>query len=110
MSGDSYEVAQTKWEDFVIRTWYDRDLYRQALADPEFAMEAAGIKVPPGIKVAVAAPGLTEQDAASWAFVLSEPPEELSEEDALKAEANLEKPEGICPTGGAGTAHVYERV
>jgi hypothetical protein len=110
MSGDSYEAAQGKWENFVIRTWYDRDLYRKALADPALAMRAAGIEVPAGTRVTVAEQGGVEQNATSWTFVLSAPPEELAEEDIRQAEANLERPEGICPTGGAGTAHVYERV
>jgi hypothetical protein len=110
MSGDSYKVAQDKWEDFVVKTWYDRDLYRRALADPALAMQAAGIEVPAGMKVMVVKQGEVEQNTASWSFILSEPPGRLSAEDALKVEANLEKPEGICPTGGAGTAHVYERV
>ena len=110
MSGDTCEAAKDKWEDFVVRTWYDRDLFLKALADPAFAMQAAGIEVPAGTKVMVTAQGGVELNAGSWAFVLSEPPGEVSEGDVLQVEANLKKPEGICPTGGAGTAHVYERV
>jgi hypothetical protein len=105
VSHDAYLMAKAKWEDFVVRTWYDRNLYKKALADPAFAMQAAGIEVPPGIKVTVVAEG-----PAAWPFILSETPGGLSEKDALKVEANLEHPEGTCPTGGAGTAHVYERV
>lgn len=105
MSYDPYSGAQAKWEEFVVKTWYNRELYQKALADPAFAMRAAGIEVPPGAEVVV-----VPQNAASWPFVLSEPPEAITEQDAQKVEANLEHAEGTCPTGGAGTAHVYERV
>lgn len=105
MSHDPYSIARAKWDEFVVKTWFDRELYQKALSDPAFAVRAAGIEVPLGVEVLVVA-----QNASSWPFVLSEPPEGITERDAQKIETNLEHAEGTCPTGGAGTAHVYERV